>query len=316
MKQRNSKTTERMVYVEFQSGINVHVLAESDAEAVDEVNRLVRERRLDFDADSVRDDLLDNVVTIRCGETEIVGDMTKVSQEKRETHVRPKPLRSVRRDPFRFSIETKAGANEGFVLDENAKQFAESVVNYPTETSWVKVRKVTDGLGERYLVYGQFHNNDGHTEHVDDCLEQFTMRHWREIADHITRLMLADAGESDESIDLTDWPTPEIAVTKTADVHDGDCIDLVKFEWVTSERVFNVLVDRLMNPEEEEETCPHCDTVVKFRPEEGKDILICPECGKAFCACSLCDCQNHGNCDECETTKACERVYNAKGANP
>lgn len=222
-----------------------------------------------------------------------------------------------RMDPFRFSIVNETFANEHWVVEENAREFAKSVVNYPTETSWVRAMKVEDSLGERYLIYGQFHNNDGHTEHVDDCLERFTMKDWREIADHITKLKLKEAGISDDGIDQIEWPTPEISVTKTADVEDNDCIDLVKFEWVTSYEVFRQILDNAeLQPEEEEETCPHCDAVIIFKPEKGKDILICPECGKAFCACSLCDCQNHGSCDKCETSKVCERIYNANEVNP
>ena len=311
MKQRNSKTTERTVYVEFQSGIYVHVIAESDAEAVDHVNRLVRERRLIFDADSVRDDLLDNVVTVRCGETEIVGDMTKVSEEKRKARTKSRPPRSAGRDPFRFSIVNETFANEHWVVEENAREFAESVVNYPTETSWVRTKKTEDGLGVRYFVYGQFHNNDGHTEHVDDCLERFTMRNWREIADHVTKRMLEKAGRNAHDIADIEWPTPEIAVTKTADVNDNDCIDLVKFEWETSEDVFRILSEDGADCEAEE-ICPHCDAVIRFRPVKGKDIIVCPDCGKAICACSLCDCQNHGSCDDCDTERICARVYGAK----
>lgn len=151
---RNGKQKEYEVLVEFQPATCVHVMATSESEAVDKVDKLIDERRLDFDADSVRDSLLENVVSVKCGDESVTG--------RRET-VAPD-----RRDPFRHSITTKAGANEGFVLDENAKQFAESVVNYPTPSSWVIAKKKSEWRTERYVIEGQF-SNDAVTKMADPC---------------------------------------------------------------------------------------------------------------------------------------------------
>lgn len=295
MTQKTKKRKEYDVLVEFQPATYVHVMAESEAKAVDLVNKLVDERRLDFDRDSIRDDLLENVVKISCGDEFIEEEATKVSKAPES------------RDPFRFGLTFVPRED---VDDLNMKQFANSVVNYPTETSWVRAKKITDDLGDRFIIYGQFHNDRGHTVNVDDCLERFNMRHWRVIADEITRLLLKRAGLDDAGINRMDWPTPEVTVTKTADVNNDDCIDLVKFEWQTLDQVVANVIELPM-AKGAEEFCPHCEAVVKFIPSVGKDIIICPSCGKAIAACSTCN--NHANCgDPCEAEKICDRIYNAK----
>lgn len=294
MTQKNKKRKEYGVLVEFQPATYVHVMAESEAKAVELVNKLVDERRLDFDRDSIRDDLLENVVKISCGDEFIEGEATKVSKAPES------------RDPFRFGLTFTQGDD----LDANVKQFANSVVNYPTETSWVRAKKITDDLGDRFIIYGQFHNDRGHTVNVDDCLERFNMRHWRAIADEITGLLLKRAGLDDAGINRMDWPTPEVTVTKTADVNNDDCIDLVKFEWPTLDQVAKNVIELPM-AKESEEFCPHCEAVVKFIPAAGKDIIICPSCGKAIAACSTCN--NHAYCgNPCVAEKICDHIYNAK----
>lgn len=298
---RNRKQKEYEVLVEFQPATYVHVMAESESEAVDKVDKLIDERRLDFDADSVRDSLLENVVSVTCGDESVTGQRETVAPD--------------RRDPFRHSITTKAGAVEGFVLDENACEFAESIVNYPTDSSWVHAVKRTEGRTERCVIEGQFCNDAGHLEHVDDCLERFTMRHWREIADRITRLMLVNAGLGEEDIDAVDWPVPVIAVTKTADPRNDDCIDCVRFEWETTAEIFrhitNGLGDRV-----EEETCTYCDHVIKYRFRPGVRTVVCPECGKVNALCNLCNGPDHDKCRGCEVSEACAKVneHMAKGA--
>lgn len=283
---RNKKQKEYEVLVEFQPATYVHVMAVSESEAVDKVDKLIDERKLDFDANSVRDSLLENVVNVKCGDESVTGQRETVAPD--------------RRDPFRFSIETRIGAHEDFVLDENAREFAESVVNYPTPSSWVNAVKKTEGRTERYVIEGQFCNDTGHLEHVDDCLERFTMRHWREIADRITRLMLANAGFGEEDIDAADWPVPEIAVTKMADPCNDDCIDCVRFEWETSWEVFN----RIDNVKEE--ICAYCEHTIKYKFQTGMRTIVCPECGKVNALCGACD-LDRTEC-ECEVARACAKV--------
>lgn len=59
-----------------------------------------------------------------------------------------------------------------------------------------------------------------------------------------------------------------------------------------------------------EETCYKCDTLIKYKIEDGKTVVVCPECGAVNPICNECTRPEREDnaCHACELSGDCEKL--------
>ena len=148
---------------------------------------------------------------------------------------------------------------------------------------------------------------------VDGILETLNMRDWRVFCDKFLEKMIESSGQKP---DAYDWPTPHPEVTKTPEEDDTDVIASVRVKWLLDERTWTAakayVKDRIRRHvcETGEEICVNCDTQIKYKVEEGKNVVTCPECGALNPICNECTRPEHEGhaCNRCEFYIICKAL--------
>ena len=214
-------------------------------------------------------------------------------------------------DPARVT----KGMDEFNDRDELIVALADNMIADPENVHSVSTTEVTsaDGISSNFGVEVTFNNTVGQTGHVDGILETLNMRDWRVFCDKFLETMLRSIGRI---VDEYNWPTPHPEVTKVPEEDDTDIIASVRIKWSLDEITWlaaKSYVDyrvRCRRYEIGEELCVNCDTQIKYKVEEGKNVVTCPECGALNPICNECTRpeREKNACDRCKIYIICKAL--------
>ena len=171
----------------------------------------------------------------------------------------------------------------------------------------------TSGDTSSFDIEVTFNNTVGQTCNVDGILETLNMRDWRVFCDKFLEMMLKSIGFI---VDEYNWPTPRPEVTKVPEEDDTDVIASVRIKWSLDEitwlaaKSYVGVRTRCRKYEIGEEMCVNCDTQIKYKVEEGKNVVTCPECGALNPICNECTMpeREKNACDRCKIYNLCKKI--------
>ena len=213
-------------------------------------------------------------------------------------------------DPARIT----KGMDEEDDHDDLIAALVDNVIVDPADVHSVLTTEVlpTSGGTPSFGIEVTFNNTVGQTCNVDGILETLNMRDWRVFCDKFLKKMLGSIGRR---ADAYDWPTPHPEVTKVPE-DDTDVIASVRVKWSLDEitwlaaKLYVEYRARFRRYEIGEETCVNCDTQIKYKVEEGKNVVTCPECGALNPICNECTRpeREKNACDRCEIYIICKSL--------
>ena len=228
-------------------------------------------------------------------------------------------------DPARIT----KGMDEEDARDDLIAALVDNIIVDPANVHSVLTTTVasssscTSSFGNNTLSFGTdvssfgievtFNNTVGQTCNVDSILETLNMRDWRVFCDKFLTKMVKSIGRS---ADAYNWPTPHPEVTKVPEEDDTDVIASVRVKWSLDEITWlaaKSYVDyrvRCHRYEIGEEMCVNCDTQIKYKVEEGKNVVTCPKCGVLNPICNECTMpeREKNACDRCKIYNLCKKM--------
>lgn len=199
--------------------------------------------------------------------------------------------------------------------DELIVALVDNIIVDPADVHSVLTTEVSSASGDmsNFGIEVTFNNTVGQTCNVDGILETLNMRDWRVFCDKFLTTMLGSIGRN---ADAYDWPTPHPEVTKIPEEDDTDVIASVRVKWSLDERTWTAakayVKDRVRRHvcETGEELCVNCDTQIRYKVEEGKNVVTCPECGALNPICNECTRpeREKNACDRCKIYDLCRKM--------
>ena len=199
--------------------------------------------------------------------------------------------------------------------DEVIVALVDNIIVDPANVHSVLTTEVSSASGDmsNFGIEVTFNNTVGLTGYVDSILETLNMRDWRVFCDKFLKKMLGSTGRN---ADKYNWPTPHPEVTKIPKKDDTDVIASVRVKWSIDEITWlaaKSYVDfrvRCHRYETGEEMCVNCDTQIKYKVEEGKNVVTCPECGALNPICNECTMpeREKNACDRCKVYNLCIKM--------
>ena len=199
--------------------------------------------------------------------------------------------------------------------DELIVALVDNIIVDPADVHSVLTTEVSSASGDmsNFGIEVTFNNTVGQTCNVDGILETLNMRDWRVFCDKFLTKMLESIGRNS---DAYDWPTPHPEVTKIPEEDDTDVIASVRVKWSLDERTWTAakayVKDRVRRHvcETGEELCVNCDTQIRYKVEEGKNVVTCPECGALNPICNECTRpeREKNACDRCKIYDLCRKM--------
>lgn len=201
--------------------------------------------------------------------------------------------------------EERRHAGEIALLSE--KKLNGEAAAYAVASAVVECRAHPVTLEGDGLICFEYDNSFGPTCTVDDVLERMNMRDWRMACDEFCKLMLKKGGLDPEDYE---WPTPLPKVMKVPEDEGTDVISRVVVTFKVNERTYDRILDIVDRKDDGEETCCNCDTQIKYRVENGKTVVVCPECGTIQPICSECPRPEHERnaCGGCTVWRKCREL--------
>ena len=214
-------------------------------------------------------------------------------------------------DPARIT----KGMDEEDDHDDLIVALVDNIIVDPADVHSVLTTEVSSASGDmsNFGIEVTFNNTMGLTGYVDSILETLNMRDWRVFCDKFLKKMLGSIGRN---ADKYNWPTPHPEVTKVPEEDDTDVISSVRVKWSLDERTWaaaKTYVEyriRCHRYETGEELCVNCDTQIKYKVEEGKNVVTCPVCGALNPICNECTRpeREKNACDRCEIYNLCRKM--------
>ena len=214
-------------------------------------------------------------------------------------------------DPARIT----KGMDEEDDHDDLIAALVDNIIVDPANVHSVLTTEVspTSGDTSSFGVEVTFNNTVGQTYNVDSILETLNMRDWRVFCDEFLKTMLRSIGRI---ADEYNWPTPHPEVTKIPEEDDTDVIASVRVKWSLDEQTWTAAKTyvefrpRCNRYEIGEELCVNCDTQIKYKVEEGKNVVTCPECGALNPICNECTRPEHEGhaCNRCKIYNLCIKM--------
>ena len=199
--------------------------------------------------------------------------------------------------------------------DEVIVALVDNIIVDPADVHSVLTTEVSSASGDmsNFGIEVTFNNTVGLTGYVDSILETLNMRDWRVFCDKFLKKMLGSIGGI---ADEYNWPTPHPEVTKVPEEDDTDVIASVRVKWLLDERTWTAakayVKDRIRRHvcETGEEMCVNCDTQIKYKVEEGKNMVTCPKCGALNPICNECTMpeREKNACDRCKIYNLCIKM--------
>lgn len=214
-------------------------------------------------------------------------------------------------DPARIT----KGMDEEDDRDDLIAALVDNIIVDPANVHSVLTTEVspTSGYTSRFGIEVTFNNTVGQTCNVDGILETLNMRDWRVFCDEFLKTMLRRIGRI---ADEYNWPAPHPEVTKIPEDDDTDVIASVRVKWSLDEQTWTAAKTyvefrpRCSRYEIGEELCVNCDTQIKYKVEEGKNVVTCPECGALNPICNECtrpERERHA-CNRCKIYNLCIKM--------
>lgn len=214
-------------------------------------------------------------------------------------------------DPARIT----KGMDELDDRDEVIVALVDNIIVDPADVHSVLTTEVSSASGDmsNFGIEVTFNNTVGRTYNVDSILETLNMRDWRVFCDKFLETMLRRIGRI---ADEYNWPTPHPEVTKIPEDDDTDVIASVRVKWSLDEQTWTAAKTyvefrpRCSRYEIGEELCVNCDTQIKYKVEEGKNVVTCPECGALNPICNECtrpEREGHA-CNRCKIYNLCRKM--------
>lgn len=214
-------------------------------------------------------------------------------------------------DPARIT----KGMDEEDDHDDLIAALVDNIIVDPANVHSVLATEVspTSGDTSSFGIEVTFNNTVGRTYNVDSILETLNMRDWRVFCDKFLETMLRRIGRI---ADEYNWPTPHPEVTKIPEEDDTDVIASVRVKWSLDEQTWTAAKTyvefrpRCSRYEIGEELCVNCDTQIKYKVEEGKNVVTCPECGALNPICNECTRpeREKNACDRCKIYNLCRKM--------
>ena len=214
-------------------------------------------------------------------------------------------------DPARIT----KGMDEGDDHDDLIAALVDNIIVDPANVHSVLTTEVspTSGDTSSFGIEVTFNNTVGQTYNVDSILETLNMRDWRVFCDKFLETMLRSIGHI---VDEYNWPTPHPAETKVPEEGDTDVIASVRIKWSLDEitwlaaKSYVGFRTRCRKYEIGEEMCVNCDTQIKYKIEEGKNVVTCPVCGALNPICNECTMpeREKNACDRCKIYNLCKKM--------
>ena len=214
-------------------------------------------------------------------------------------------------DPARIT----KGMDEEDDHDDLIAALVDNIIVDPANVHSVLTTEVspTSGDTSSFGIEVTFNNTVGQTYNVDSILETLNMRDWRVFCDKfLTKMLDSIGGVADEY----NWPTPHPEVTKIPEDDGSDVIASVRVKWSLNEvtwlaaKSYVEFRARCSRYEIGEEMCVNCDTQIKYKVEEGKNVVTCPECGALNPICNECtrpEREGHA-CNRCKIYNMCRSI--------
>lgn len=214
-------------------------------------------------------------------------------------------------DPARIT----KGMDEEDDRDDLIAALVDNIIVDPANVHSVLTTEVspTSGDTSRFGIEVTFNNTVGQTCNVDGILETLNMRDWRVFCDEFLKTMLRRIGRI---ADEYNWPAPHPEVTKVPEEDDTDIIASVRIKWSIDKitwlaaEVYVGYRARCRWYEIGEEMCVNCDTQIKYKVEEGKNVVTCPKCGALNPICNECTRpeREKNACDQCKIYILCRKM--------